>query len=449
MRILLIRPPRIRQAITLSDFMYSEPIGLEILVTILKNKHTVEIFDKMCDSQSIHAKLEAFNPDIVGVTSLCIDVVEVLRLTEQIKAWSPLVTTVVGGTQALLNPKAFYKPSVDYIFKFTTKENVELFFDDNLHEINIPGILSRSNGYKGEEIQGFNEYCVPDRESTAKYRHHYSYFGYKPAAIMQISHGCAKACRFCLRWRIEGFQESEFDYKLIEEDLLNIKEDTIMLFDNDILGSEERVEKFIGLLKKHHIHKNFIAYASVEGILSHEGTLRMFKQHGLKALLVGYESFSDREMAYYTKKTKAMDNLKAARLLKELGIDVWASFMAHPDWTLEDFKAFRRFVKELSPQVSSVSPLTPFMGLPLYREYEDRLLYRVDEYEKWSFAQVMIKPGKMSLKAYYRQMLITNLYINLILNKPTEMINRYGIKNMIRLVAGSMSAFGKYIKLMR
>jgi radical SAM superfamily enzyme YgiQ (UPF0313 family) len=165
--------------------------------------------------------------------------------------------------------------------------------------------------------------------------------------------------------------------------------------------------------------------------------------------LVGYESFSDEEMSYYTKKARVEDNIKASELLYELGIDVWASFMAHPDWDKEDFKAFRRFVKKLSPQISSVSPLTPFPGLPLYEEYEDRLLYSVEDYEKWSFGQVMISPGKMTLKAYYREMLLTNLYINIILNKPTEMLQRYGIKNIIRLARGSFFAMIKYIKLMK
>lgn len=452
MKILLIRPPRIKQAITLSDFMYSEPLGLEMLVSLLKDKHDVEIFDMMCDSQPLFDKLKDFRPEVIGITSLCIDVLEVLSLAEQIKAFNSDMVTVVGGTQAFLNPRAFYSDLVDYIFKFTTAENVKGFFteiEEIRKGISIPGVLSRLHGYEGEEICGRNEYILPDRKATEKYRHYYSYFGYKPSAIMQISKGCRKACRFCLRWRIEGCEEQELDEADIERDILNISEPTVMLYDNDIFGSAVRVERFINILKRNNIDKNFIAYASVEGILANRQALESFKKHGLKALLVGYESFSDEEMSYYTKKARVEDNIKASELLYELGIDVWASFMAHPDWDKEDFKAFRRFVKKLSPQISSVSPLTPFPGLPLYEEYEDRLLYSVEDYEKWSFGQVMISPGKMTLKAYYREMLLTNLYINIILNKPTEMLQRYGIKNIIRLARGSFFAMIKYIKLMK
>ncbi len=143
------------------------------------------------------------------------------------------------------------------------------------------------------------------------------------------------------------------------------------------------------------------------------------------------------------------ENFEAAALLKEADIDVWASFMAHPDWDKRDFKAFRRYVKDLRPEISSVSPLTPFPNLPLYEEYKDRLLFEKEDYEKWSFGQVTIRPGKLSLKDYYREMLKTNLYINLILNRPTEMLKKYGLKRVTGLTAGSVKSLYKYHKLVR
>lgn len=451
MKILLVRPPRIKQAVTLSDFMFSEPLGLEMLVTVLEKKHQVEIFDMMCDAQSLLDKLIAYKPEVVGITSLCIDVKAVIKIAKEVKNHDAAIHTVVGGTQALLNPSSFFDDAIDTIFKFTTTQNISAFYDalsENQLEVEIPGVLNRKNGYKGIELSGINEYILPNRDSTAKYRQHYSYFGYKPAAIMQISQGCSKACMFCLRWRIEGHEEVEFDHEAIKQDLLAIKEDTIMLYDNDILGSKVRIDGFLDLVESLNLKKNFIAYASVEGILSNASALRRFKTLGLKALLVGYETFSEKEMAYYTKKATTLDNQKAADLLKEAGIDVWASFMANPDWTKEDFKAFRKYVKQLSPQISSVSPLTPFPNLPLYKTYKDRLIFDIEDYEKWSFGQVSIRPGKMSLRAYYYQMLVTNLYINLSLNQSTEMLKRFGLSSMYRLSVGSIKASGRYIKLM-
>jgi|LGOV01.1.fsa_nt_gb radical SAM superfamily enzyme YgiQ (UPF0313 family) len=451
MKILLVRPPRIKQAVTLSDFMYSEPLGLEMLYAVLENNHNVEIFDMMCDTKSLIEKLNEFKPDVVAITSLCIDVNAVIKIAKEVKAYDTSIYTVVGGTQALVNPASFFVEEIDYVFKFTTTQNINKFYENlskGITDFEIIGVLNRSHGYKGKEVNDVNEYILPNRTSTDAYRQHYSYFGYKPSAIMQISQGCNKACMFCLRWRIEGHKEVEFDSNLIKQDLLNIKEETIMIYDNDILSSETRINHFLDLVESLNLKKNFIAYASVEGILSNVNSLKRFKSLGLKALLVGYETFSEEEMLYYTKKTSTLESQKASVLLKDLGVDVWASFMAHPDWTKKDFKAFRKHVKKLSPQISSVSPLTPFPNLPLYKEFKNRLIFKIEDYEKWSFGQVTIQPGKMSLRQYYYQMLLTNIYINLSLNQSTEMLKRFGFKSMFRLSIGSLKASTRYIRLM-
>lgn len=451
MRILLVRPPRIKQAVTLSDFMFSEPLGLEMLYALLSDEHDVEIFDMMCDPEPLAEKLNGFKPEAVAITSLCIDVFAVIKIAEGVKAYDHSVHTLVGGTQALLNPSAFFHESVDYIFKFTTTQNVKAFYENiskGLLAFSLEGVLARRLDYAGHDLKGVNEYIIPDRRSTEKYRMHYSYFGYKPAAIMQISQGCSKACMFCLRWRIEGHEEVDFDLESVKRDLLGIEEETIMLYDNDIMGSEKRIVEFLDLVEALNLKKNFIAYASVDGILKNVASLKRFKALGLKALLVGYETFSEAEMVYYTKKATTEDNRAVAQLLKENGVDVWASFMAHPDWTVGDFKAFRKYVKGLSPQISSVSPLTPFPNLPLYKAYKERLIFSPEDYEKWSFGQVSIRPGNMTLRRYYYQMLLTNLYINLSLNQSTEMLKRFGLKNMTRLCVGSFKASVRYIRLM-
>ena len=466
MNILLIRTKRIPQAITLSDIMFAEPVGLEIICGVLKKDHDVEIFDLMCEETSLTTKLRETEPDLVGFTSLCIDVHQVVEGAREVKAFNPAIPVIVGGTQVYLNPAAFMDDAVDVIFQTTTKENLLGYFNEGVAKegvlikedggwlknpaksgTNSANTLEDELGEGGENLR--NEALLPDRSSTEKYRKYYSYFGYKPAAIMQISRGCKKQCSFCLRWRIEGCREQELDREMIEEDLRQIKENTIMFYDNDLLGSEERIERVIeifgGLEKK----KNLIAYASVQGIIRHQDRLRELKNTGLKALLVGYESFKDEEMIRYQKKSRVKENFEAAALLKEADIDVWASFMAHPDWDKRDFKAFRRYVKDLRPEISSVSPLTPFPNLPLYEEYKDRLLFEKEDYEKWSFGQVTIRPGKLSLKDYYREMLKTNLYINLILNRPTEMLKKYGLKRVTGLTAGSVKSLYKYHKLVR
>jgi len=449
MRILLVRPPRIEQAITLSDFMFSEPLGLEMIYGALKEEHEVEILDMMIEGISLSEKIESFKPDTVGITSLCIDVIKVIELCNEAKKANREIITVVGGTQAYLNPEAFYHETVDHIFQFTRSENLKIFYDGlSIGGIQkVDGVLSRTFGYETTGAKGHNQYLVPDRSSTAKYREEYSYFGYRSAAIMEFGTGCKKCCDFCLRWRIEGAKEKLIDRELTKKDLLSIKEPTIMFIDNDFFASREKIEAFILLVKELRLKKNYIMYGSVEGILKYKEYLEELAGLGLKALLVGYETFNDSEMIQYQKNSTASDNMTAARLLKDSGVDVWASFMAHPDWSKKDFKKLRSYIKTLKPQISSISPLTPFPSLPMYACYKDRLLYKAEDYEKWSFGQVMIKPSQISLRRYYYELLKTSLYVNISINNNTEMIKSFGGKNVFRIIKGSLKTAKKYFVL--
>ena len=212
--------------------------------------------------------------------------------------------------------------------------------------------------------------------------------------------------------------------------------------------SDEKLNTFINLVKDLNLKKNYIMYGSVKGIIEYEKYLKVLHEIGLKALLVGYETFNDDELSKYHKSSSADDNIKAAEILRKYGIDVWASFMAHPDWDKKDFKSLRRYIKKLKPQITTISPLTPFPNLPMYRTLEDRLLYSMEDYEKWSFGQVMIKPSKISLREYYGELLKTNMYVNIFINKNTEMIKKYGLKNIYRVLKGSIKAVKKYKALM-
>ena len=445
MRILLVRPPRIRQAITLSNFMFSEPLGLEMIYGVLEFDHIVEIFDMMVDKLSIEEKISEFKPDTIGITSLCIDVFKVIDLCNKIKEHDNSITTFVGGTQALLSPQSFFHPSIDYVFNYTTKGNLLKFVNGDK---SIEGIYFKENSFKDVFQKDKNEYMLPNRNSTNKYRSQYSYFGYRPAAIMEYGLGCESRCNFCLRWRIEGYKEFEIDKAITIEDLKNIKEDTIMFIDNDFLASREKLEGFLKIIKEFKLKKNYIIYGSVKGVIESQETLKDFASLGLKAILIGYETFKDEELEHYNKKITAKSNLKASRILKDLKIDVWASFMAHPDWDKDDFKNFRKYIKKVKPQITTINPLTPFPGLPLYEEYKERLMFKAEDYEKWSFGQLIIRPSKISVRTYYYELMITYLYVNLFVNGNTNMLKKFGAKNVFRIIIGAIKASNNYIKLM-
>lgn len=461
MRILLVRPPRMKQAVIIGEFMFSEPLGLEMMAAVLKDDHHVAIFDMMADPLPLAKKLAAFQPQVVGITSLCVDVAAVLALASECKAFDPAIQVLAGGTQATLQPQAFIHEAVDHVIQYATRQNITQLMSaltrvtgagTACHPPLMEGIRSRQHQYQEVPPVSFppyNEYILPDRRSTAQYRSQYSYFGYRPAALLGTSRGCSKTCDFCLRWRLEGPREHYYPLDQVMADLRAIEEPSVMIIDNDFLHHHERVMAFCDFLEKENLWKNWICYASVHSINQHPQAVERFHRLGLQAVLVGYETFSDAELAAYRKKTSRQESLEASRFLKKLGVDVWASFMAHPDWSKEDFRSFRRFIRELNPEISSISPLTPFPGLPLYEQYRDRLLYPREAYAAWSFGQVMIRPGRMSLVSYYGELLKTNFYVNLVCNSLGYVVRKFGPLSLVRLTRGSLLLLFRYLKLMR
>lgn len=451
MKILLVRPPRIKQSVTLGELMFCEPIGLEMVYNVLKEDHEVRILDLMIKGEDLIRECKDFRPDVVGITSLCIDVNQVKELAGRVKEFNRSILTLAGGTQAFFNPSAFFCPDIDHVFQYTTQRNLLELLSALQSKKEVPlidGVLSKANDFKSTGASGRNEYMIPDRTSTERYRHYYSYLGYKPCAIMETSQGCSKHCDFCLRWRLEGETEMPLDLDCVIDQIMDIKENNIMFYDNDFLNNQERLRQFCSLIERNRIHKNFISYASVDSILLNEDILGRLAKCGLRAVLVGYETFSQKELDQYQKKPTVLDSYKASRLLKEAGIDCWASFIMNPDWDTADFKEFRRFIKKLDPEISTFSPLTPFPNLPMHKQYKERILVNTEDYESWSFGKVTIQPSKLSLRHYYFEMLKTILYINLRINSGFYMVKRFGLATLLRISKGSFKALLAYMKLM-
>lgn len=447
----MVRPGRRKQAITLGEFMFSEPIGLECVYAVLKDNHQVKILDLMVANENYSREILDWQPDVVGFTSLCIDVLAVLDLAQKTKALNPCIITLVGGTQALLSVESFQQETIDHIFEYTTKINLNYLFSCLSRNEKVPlidGIQSRENFFQSTGVHGINDYIIPDRQATNSYRQHYSYFGYKPCAIMQTSRGCSSHCKFCLRWQIEGPREQDEPPAEIIKQIESIAEPSIMIFDNNFLYNQERLEEFCNRLEAGKIKKNFICYGSAESIVAHAPLMKRLSENGLRAVLVGYESFSNYDLSNYKKKSSVEINLMAGKILKESNIDCWASFILHPDWDVLDFQKFRKYLRQLKPEISSLIPLTPFPGGLLYREYQNRLLFNKEDYDHWSFSLVSIRPGKMSLRRYYFELLKTNLYVNLFLNNSGYMLKKFGYGTVFRILKGSLRFIATYIKLM-
>lgn len=449
MKVLLIRPHINKKITTVKKFMFGEPMGIECVSTILKEQgHNVLLVDFMAESHR-HLKkyIKKFKPDVVGLTSQCSDITNVLYLAEKTKKINPKITVVVGGIQATITPEAYFNRNVDYVFKSTTRENYKQLMNQIKNDTNeeIMGIYSKKLQYQSTLESCQNEYVKPDREMSKKYRHKYKYGGYQPYATIQTSYGCRNHCTFCIRRKLEG-KLTERPIEEVVKEIKEIKEDTIMISDSDFLINEKRLVKFCELLEKKKIKKTYICYGSVNSILEKEYLFKRLSKNGVKAVIVGLESFSDAFLKKYNKAATLDENYKAVEVLRKNGIATWGTFIIHPDFSKEDFKNFRKYLRYLKPEMISFTPLVPHFLTPLYKQYKDRLIYPRDDYEKWSFGDVIIYPSQMSLRQYYFEVLKLGVPANFNMTTIKYCLRTFSFKQNFKLIFGFDQILKVYFK---
>lgn len=452
LKILLIRPWVNTKVATVRNFLFGEPLGIECVATILKEQgHEVLLVDFMVEERGSMTKyLTSFQPNVVGITSQCTDVENVLHIAQITKTYCKEIAVIVGGVQAMIYPNSFFSEWVDYIFRMTTRANykalMELIESKRTQTENIEGIYSRALHFENTIETCYNEYVRPDTECTKRYRRYYKYVGFQPCAVIQTSFGCRNRCSFCIRWRIEGPVLQEVDIEEVVDQIEHLDEPYVMICDNDFLIRKARLEKFCDLLEQKNIRKRYVCYGSVNSILEKPELFSRLRKNGLAAVIVGYESFDEAQLRSYNKASSADDNLVATRILQKNGIACWGSFILHPDWDKEDFKKLHAYKKLLRPELMSFSPLNPHPLTPLFEEYRDRLLYDETDYDKWNFGDVLIRPSKMSLRAYYFEVLKFTFGVNLNWHSLKYTVKEFPIQNTLRMLFGFNTILSVYIK---
>jgi len=471
-KVLLIRPWVNKHITTVKNFLFGEPLGIECVSTVLKELgHDVLLVDFMIEKNgSLVNYLHDFQPDMVGLTSQCTDVENIIRIAKLVKAFRSTVIVTVGGVQASCFPNSFFVKEIDYVFKSTTRKNIASLMEEiacqiversnkkqgpktplttsTSKAICIEGIYSKRLDFINTQEFCLNEYIVPDRVVTKRYRHAYQYVGFQPCAIIQTAYGCRNKCTFCVRWKLEGAILREVDIVEIVDQIESLDEPYVMICDNDFLINENRLIQFCELLEKRRITKKYMCYGSANSILEKPDLLARLNKNGLMAVIVGYEAFDNERLKEYNKKSTVDQNIHVTRLLQENHIACWGSFIIHPDWNKADFKKLLAYIKQLKPELITFSPLVPHPLTPLYDQYEDRLIYKVADYDKWNFGDVLIYPSKMTLRAYYFQVLKLAIVVNFNTYSVNYTLKNIPAKNTLNMILGFKNLFGVYLKNM-
>lgn len=441
MRILLVRPRPHKDTIGLQSIMICEPLELEYLAAKVKDRHEVRLVDMILEKKPLAFFVEDFKPEIVALTGYISHVNIVKEYAKVIKKINPQIKVVVGGVHAEVVPGDFYDKHIDFV---VTGNSLRVFsrLADDIEK-------GQYNALDNTLFLGEKTECIPDvypdREITKDYRSKYYYVFHNPCAIIKTSYGCPYTCSFCFCRQVTGDKYYERVIDDVIEEIKGIVEPEIYIVDDNFLFSKKRVEGFCDLLEQERIKKRFLVYGRADFIARNEDTIKRFASLGLRAVIVGLETAKEEELVLYNKNSTRAINEKAVEILAKYNVDCYGTLILGIDWDEGDFEHLYRWLRKRDLRFINLQPFTPLPGTPLFEQFREQLIIPRDKYEQWDLANLVVKPGKMSVRRYYYNIL--KLYFKLTLS-PTSMLKylKYGLMANLRLSMGVGRITWQYIK---
>jgi radical SAM superfamily enzyme YgiQ (UPF0313 family) len=252
----------------------------------------------------------------------------------------------------------------------------------------------------------------------------------KPLASIRTSKGCPYRCTFCAQWKVAGGRYYKRSPQKIVEELARIEEECVFFADDESFIDKARMTTLARLIREAGIKKRYFLYGRSDTITRNPELFRVWRDIGLERVFVGLEFFRDTDLEYIRKKATSKDNEKAVRILQEMGIDIYASFILRPEFMEEDFGALREYCHRLALNYASFAVLTPLPGTDLYHEVQDQLISR--NYDHVDFIHTLL-PTALPLKEFYAQ--YHDLYRKGIApSKQFSLLRRYPLREIPHLL---------------
>jgi radical SAM superfamily enzyme YgiQ (UPF0313 family) len=212
----------------------------------------------------------------------------------------------------------------------------------------------------------------------------------------------------------------------VVRELDTIEEDYVFFADDESLIDVDRMYDLAAKIKEEGIRKRYFLYGRSDTICKNPDLLKAWKEIGLERVFMGIEFFRDEDLKYINKKSSIKNNEEALGTLKELGIDVYASFMVRPEFTKEDFREFRLYCRGLNLPFCSFAVLTPLPGTDLYEQEKDRLI--TENYDLFDFLHTVLPPA-LSLKDFHME--VRGLYMRTMpLKQRLGFLAKYPLKEI-------------------
>lgn len=385
MRILLTNQPKGESNIPTGKFELNRqpPISLCYIATGLINAgHKVKVLDVHNYNLSVEKAVKIirrFSPDIVGVGLFSNTLRQSYEFTKKIKEFSEVI---LGGPHASACSEKVLEEFKH--INFLLRGESEFTFTELCNALEkkpekklktIKGLSYRANKriihnpdanvigdldkipfparhlLRKEYIKGMYYYALMNNDRTCE--------------VIYLSRGCPSRCNFCYQMTPKyRFRSADNIIEEIKERYdMGIK--SFQIQDDNFTLNEKKCIEVLDLIRKERMDLSLKLRSRVNSI--NRGLLKKMNKTGVKVIVYGFESGSQKMLNLMNKNTTVKMNIKACNLTKKYGIYPYADMLV--GYPGEDYNTINEtitFLKKTQPDAIAVALLCPFPKTYIY-----------------------------------------------------------------------------------
>ena len=346
--------------------------------------------------------LKEISPDLVGIplyTLVLAKGYEFVKFISQEKVpWKILI----GGPHATIRPDEALDEfeACDYVLRGESEKSiVELIsrLESGKSLDNVKGLSFRKGGQNrhnpdAEFITELDEIPFPARDvlKSAYEKQTYWRLGHRGTTDFIItSRGCPYDCNFCFRLSKKFRTRSPENIIAELKDLKSRGIHNVHIMDDLFVWNKPRFMKIVDLIKQEDLQMQFKVRARVNFI--DEEMLQAMKQAGVKSVVYGIESGSQKILDAMNKRTTVAMNYKAISMTKKAGLQCYADmFLGYPGETLETISETENLIMKARPTAINLSVMYPLPGTRVYNEAKENGTLRRDWNVQGSYAWIQL-----------------------------------------------------------
>lgn len=365
------------------------PMGLLYLATYLRNhdfQSTIVDFagEEASDEQVIEDIIKE-KPDIVGLPLYSVGMKRVYDLVSLLRKHKFSGKIVLGAQHATALPEETMSVYSEVDYLITNEAEIPLlkladYITNGTGQLNdIENLYYRNVNIKHTaDVPDINNDLdsLPFPDRTILHKYYISGLYNRPYSkgssdFLITSRGCPYKCNFCFpsaatyRYRSPESIVDELVY------LNGLNRDHIEILDDSFTISKKRLADTLEIIIKQNLRMSFKIRSRVDAV--DEGILDLMKRAGVKYIVYGIESGSDRMLQLMNKKTSVAENAEAIRLTKKAGIMCFTDlFVGYPGETEESINDTMNFLFKTKPTGIQMAVYYPFPKTKGYEEAKER-----------------------------------------------------------------------------